>query len=526
MNDQTVGITETLSEKLNVPQVDLSDHKIPDRLISLIPCDFARKYRCVPFKKMGKTLQVVMADPTNISVLDDLKFMTGYEIEPLITSETALESAIERYYGDTQSLAKAMEDMREEELELVEDKEEEEIDLQKLHIAVQEAPVVRFVDSLIADAVRKGASDIHIEPYESFLRVRTRIDGVLYELPSPPAKLKNAIISRVKVMANLDLAERRVPQDGHIKMKLAAKTIDLRVSTLPTIYGEKVVMRILDRTAISLDLEKLGFEEQGLKNFLTAIQAPYGLVLVTGPTGSGKTTTLYSALSRINTPKTNIMTAEDPIEYNFAGINQLQVKENIGLTFSVALRAFLRQDPDIIMVGEIRDLETAHIAIRAALTGHLVLSTLHTNDAPSTISRILDMGVEPFLITSSLNLVVAQRLMRRICNHCKEEASVHPEVFRELEIEPDEMAGVAFYKGKGCLECNNSGYKGREGIFEVMPITNEIKELVLSRRPISEIAEVAHDSGMLTLKEAAMLKLKRGITTVEEVARVIKTFLE
>lgn len=397
MNGQTVNITETLSEKFNVPQVDISDHKIPDRLINLIPRDFAAKHKCIPFKKMGKTLQVVIADPANISVLDDLKFMTGYEIEALTTREASLESAIERYYGDSQSLAQIMEDMREEELELVEDKEEE-IDLLKLHKAVQEAPVVRFVDSLIADAVRKGASDIHIEPYESFLRVRIRIDGVLYELPTPPARLKNAIISRVKVMASLDLAERRVPQDGHIKMKLSAKTIDLRVSTLPTIYGEKVVMRILDRTAISLDLEKLGFEKQGLKGFLTAIQAPYGLVLVTGPTGSGKTTTLYSALSRINTPKTNIMTAEDPVEYNFAGINQLQVKENIGLTFSVALRAFLRQDPDIIMVGEIRDLETAHIAIRAALTGHLVLSTLHTNDAPSSISRILDMGVEPFLI--------------------------------------------------------------------------------------------------------------------------------
>jgi type IV pilus assembly protein PilB len=404
----------------------------------------------------------------------------------------------------------------EEEVEIVEEQPEEETGAVE---DADQAPVVKLVNSLIADAVRKRASDIHIEPYEKLLRVRFRIDGVLYEMMAPPFRMKASITSRLKIMAELDIAERRVPQDGRIKLRTLGKTIDLRVSTLPTIFGEKVVMRILDRSSLNIDLMTLGFEQAALDNFLKAVQSPYGMVLVTGPTGSGKTTTLYSALSRVNTPEVNIMTAEDPVEYNIEGINQVHMHEEIGLTFSAALKAFLRQDPNIIMVGEIRDLETGSIATKAALTGHLVLSTLHTNDAPSTINRMIDMGIEPFLVASSTNLILAQRLLRRICSHCKEEVKLHPEILRELGLTDEDRANGVFYEGKGCIECNNTGYRGRQGAFEVMPVTPGIRDLILDRAPTSEILTQARTEGMLTMREDALMKLKKGLTTAEEVLK-------
>lgn len=510
-----------LSEHLHIPPVDLSGLEISEDTVKLIPYEFSQKSFCIPIKRRGKILQVAMANPTDGTLLDDIKFITGYEVEPFITSRNQIRGIMDKFYK-VEDLSGIMEDMKIEELEVIEEAEEEETDLAQLRTAIEDAPVVRYVNSLIVGCIQKAASDIHIEPYERLLRVRSRIDGVLYEEPVPPFKLKNAIISRVKVMANLDLAERRVPQDGRIKMKLRDREVDLRVSSMPTIYGEKIVMRILDKTALSVDLEKLGFDKGELDKFLRAIQSPYGLILVTGPTGSGKTTTLYSALSRINTPDTNILTVEDPVEYNFIGINQVHVRDKIGLSFASALRAFLRQDPDIIMVGEVRDKETASIAIRAALTGHLVLSTLHTNDASSAISRLLDMGVEPFLITSSLTLIIAQRLIRKICLHCKEPTTVHPEALKEAGIEASEIGNMTPYQGKGCSKCNN-GYRGREAIFEVLAVSPKIKDLTLSRHSVTEIKEVAKEEGMLTLREAALSKFKKGTTTFEEVVRVTTT---
>jgi type IV pilus assembly protein PilB len=385
--------------------------------------------------------------------------------------------------------------------------------------AAEEAPIVKLVNSLITDAVRKGASDIHIEPYERSMRVRFRIDGVLHEMMAPPFRFKPAIISRLKIMAELDIAERRVPQDGRIKIKVLNRTIDLRVSSLPTIFGEKIVMRILDKANLNIDLERLGFEPQAMGVFLPAIKNPYGMVLVTGPTGSGKTTTLYSALSRINTPEVNVMTAEDPVEYNLDGINQVLVNDDIGLTFSAALKAFLRQDPNIVMVGEIRDYDTASIAVKAALTGHLVLSTLHTNDAPSTIGRMIDMGIEPFLVSSSVNLVLAQRLVRRICASCRRPIQLNPEVLRELQLDPQEAAGAMLSDGAGCVDCNNTGYRGRQGVYEVMALTPRLRDLILERAPASEVKQAAIEGGMLTLRRDALEKLKRGITTAEEVLK-------
>lgn len=509
-----------LSEYLGIPATGMTDLQVPDGILQLIPQEFAEKTLCVPIKKRGKFLQVAMADPTDIALIDDIKFITGYEIEPYIASKTQIEKFINRYYKK-EDLTEIMKGMAEEEVKVVKE-EETQPDIKELKAAIEDTPVVRYVDSLVSGAIRKGASDIHIEPYEKILRVRTRIDGVLFEEVSPPFKLKSAIVSRVKVMANLDLAEHRIPQDGRIKMRFKDKDVDLRVSTLPTIYGEKVVMRVLDKSALCVDLEKLGFEKQVLDQFLRAIQSPYGLTLATGPTGSGKTTTLYSALARINTPDVNIMTVEDPIEYNFVGINQVQTHEKVGLTFASALRSFLRQDPDIIMVGEIRDYETASIAIQASLTGHLVLSTLHTNDAPSAISRLLDMGVEPFLVSSSLTLVVAQRLIRKICSICKEPTTVPPEAIKRAGLTPKEIENITPYHGRGCSECQN-GYRGREGIYEVMSIGEKVKELIVEKRPATEIARTAIAEGMITLKEAALLKFKRGITTLEEVLRVTAT---
>jgi type IV pilus assembly protein PilB len=510
------ALLDFLSRLFNVPSIDLKNYEPDPAITRLIPGDVATKFMALPVSRSGRCLIVAMANPSNIFAIDDMKFITGYDIEPRVASEPSIKKSIDRAYDSAGTMADVMKGM-EDELAVVDvdDSAEPEQGL----TAADEAPIVKLVNSLIADAVRKGASDIHIEPYERSMRVRFRIDGVLQEMMAPPFKFKAAIISRLKIMAELDIAERRVPQDGRIKIKVINRTIDLRVSSLPTIFGEKIVMRILDKTNLNIDLEKLGFEPLAMKSFVSAIANPYGMVLVTGPTGSGKTTTLYSALSRINTPEVNVMTAEDPVEYNLDGINQVLVHEDVGLTFAAALKAFLRQDPNVIMVGEIRDLETASIAVKAALTGHLVLSTLHTNDAPSAVGRMIDMGIEPFLVASSVNLILAQRLVRRVCSACKKPVTLAPEVMRELQMAPETTKGASFMEGGGCVECNNTGYRGRQGIYEVMPMSPRIRDLVLERASAGELKKLAIDEGMLTLRRDALEKLKRGLTTVEEVLK-------
>ncbi len=505
-----------LSRTFGAPAIDLKNHDPDPALTRLLPGEVAIKFMALPVARSGRRLVVAMANPTNIFAIDDIKFITGCEIEPHVASEASLKKAIDRAYDSAGTMADVMKGM-EEDLAVVEEDEAAEADAGLA--GAEDAPIVKLVNSLIADAVRKGASDIHIEPYERQMRVRFRIDGVLQEMMAPPFKFKAAIISRLKIMAELDIAERRVPQDGRIKIKVINRTIDLRVSTLPTIFGEKVVMRILDKTNLNIDLEKLGFEPQSMKEFVSAIANPYGMVLVTGPTGSGKTTTLYSALSRVNTPEVNVMTAEDPVEYNLDGINQVLVHEDIGLTFSAALKAFLRQDPNIIMVGEIRDLDTASIAVKAALTGHLVLSTLHTNDAPSAIGRMIDMGIEPFLVASSVNLILAQRLVRRVCTACKRPITLNDEVMRELQVLPRDLDGAQFMEGEGCVDCNNTGYRGRQGVYEVMPLSTRLRDLILERASATEIKKLAIEEGMLTLRRDAVQKLKRGLTTAEEVLK-------
>jgi len=507
------AFSEFLSQQYQVPAVDLDELKADEHAVELIPSEVATKFQVVPVLREGRVLTIAMANPDNIFAIDDIKFITGLEVRPVVATETAIKRAIDRFYDSADSLAEVMRDM-EEDFEIVEEMDD---DLGLAEAQSEDAPVVKLVNSLIADAVNKGASDIHIEPFEKTLRVRFRIDGQLHEMMSPPYKMKGAVTSRLKIMAELDIAEKRIPQDGRIKIRIGSKQIDLRVSTLPTIFGEKVVMRILDKTNLEIDLTKLGFVPESLAKFLKAIESPYGMVLVTGPTGSGKTTTLYSALSRINLPHHNIMTAEDPVEYNLDGINQVNVHEEIGLTFSAALKAFLRQDPNIVMVGEIRDLETGSIAVKAALTGHLVLSTLHTNDAPSTINRMIDMGIEPFLVASSTNLIQAQRLIRRLCEKCKQPVEIHHEALRELGI-PNEAPFQIFNPG-GCPKCSNTGYKGRLGVYEVMPISAEISEMILNRCSSTEIKEQAVKEGMLTLRSDGIVKLKLGITSLEEVLR-------
>jgi type IV pilus assembly protein PilB len=511
------GLLEFLARTYHAPAIDLRNYEPDPALTRIVPGDVATKFMALPVSRTGRRLVVAMANPSNIFAIDDIKFITGYEIEARVATEGALKKAIDRAYDSAGTMADVMKGM-EEDLSVVEE-EEQPGDSAETLSAADEAPIVKLVNSLIADAVRKGASDIHIEPYEKTMRVRFRIDGVLQEMMSPPFKFKAAIISRLKIMAELDIAERRVPQDGRIKIKVLNRTIDLRVSSLPTIFGEKIVMRILDKSNLNIDLEKLGFEPKAFKEFTAAVANPYGMVLVTGPTGSGKTTSLYSALSRINTPEVNVMTAEDPVEYNLDGINQVLVNEDVGLTFSAALKAFLRQDPNIIMVGEIRDLDTASIAVKAALTGHLVLSTLHTNDAPSAIGRMIDMGIEPFLVSSSVNLVLAQRLVRRVCAGCKRPTKLNPEILRELQLDPAEAKGVQFVEGGGCVECSNMGYRGRQGVYEVMTMSPRIRDLVLERASANEIKKVAIEEGMLTLRRDALEKLKRGITTAEEVLK-------
>jgi type IV pilus assembly protein PilB len=508
-------LLEFLTHIYSVEAVNPLGVEVPAGVLKLVPADVAAKYNVVPVYKHGRTLALAMSDPTDMHAIDDLKFITGLEIQPMVATESSLIAAIEAFYEEDDDLEDMVKGLGDEDLELLDDQPEEDEGLEE----AEQAPVIKFVNSMIADAVRKNVSDIHIEPAEKFFRVRFRIDGSLHEVIKQPARMKNAIISRVKIMSELDIAEKRLPQDGRIKVRLEKKTIDIRVSTLPTVFGEKVVMRILDKGNLTLDLERFGFQENALKHLIEAIESPYGMVLVTGPTGSGKTTTLYSALSRINKVDVNIMTAEDPVEYNLDGINQVQTHDSIGLTFATTLRSFLRQDPNIVMVGEIRDSETGSIAVKAALTGHLVLSTVHTNDAPSTVDRLVDMGIEPFLVAASLNLVLAQRLVRKICQKCKAPVDLPPEALRELGISEAEGKSLTFYKGRGCSSCNGTGYSGRQGLFEVMPITPEVRTMILERKASDLVKKQAMSQGMLTLRQDALLKLRAGITTVEEVLR-------
>jgi type IV pilus assembly protein PilB len=511
-----MAFAEFMGQVYNVPAVDLDAVPIEPSAVDLIPSDVATKFQVVPLKREGRTLTVAMANPDNIFAIDDIKFITGFDVRPVVATETAIKRCIDRLYDSADSLATIMGEI-EDDFEILEEASDDG-EAAAAAAAAADAPVVKLVNSLISDAVGRGASDIHIEPYEKQLRVRFRIDGMLHEMMSPPFKMKNAITSRLKIMAELDIAEKRIPQDGRIKVRMHGKPIDLRVSTLPTIFGEKVVMRILDQSNLQIDLQKLGFHPTALARFLNAIESPYGMVLVTGPTGSGKSTTLYSALSKINKTHSNIMTAEDPVEYNLSGINQVNVHDDIGLSFSAALKAFLRQDPNIIMVGEIRDLDTAGIATKAALTGHLVLSTLHTNDAASSINRLVDMGIEPFLVSSSVLLIIAQRLVRRLCDKCKTPTTMHPEVLRELGImeNPDELR---LFEPKGCPACNDTGYKGRVGLYEVMEISPTIREMIVDRASNSEIKIHAEKEGMLTLRNDGIWKFKEGRTSLEEVLR-------
>jgi type IV pilus assembly protein PilB len=508
-------VSEFVGKQLNIGALRLTDVELNPEIVKLIPQDIARRFNVIAVSKIGKTLIVAIADPNNIYVLDAIKFITGCTVQPVISPESIIQRALDIYYEDKSAMDSIIKEI-DDELEVVDTNEElpEELDLQK---AVQDKPLVKLVDSIIADAIKKGASDIHFECYEKRIRVRYRVDGSLQERPPIPFKYRPAIISRMKIMADLDISERRLPQDGRIKIKFGERTVDLRVSVLPTIFGEKVVMRILDPKSLMVDMTKLGFPELSLKSFSKAIDSPYGMILVTGPTGSGKTTTLYSALKTLNKGDVNIMTAEDPVEFNFDGINQVLVRSDIGLTFAAALRSFLRQDPDIIMVGEIRDQETADIAIKAALTGHLVFSTLHTNDAPSTVNRLIDMGVPPYLIGASTRLIMAQRMVRKICTFCKKEEPVGKDTLELLNIPPELQKGFKMFKGAGCNECNGTGYSGRTGIFEVMPISPAIEKMIVQGASTMEIREQAVKDGMMTLRSAALDKLTGGFTALEEV---------
>jgi len=516
-----IELVRFLSEQYGMPSVNLTEIEIPSDVINNIPTDVAIKYQVIPVSLRDNTLIVAMVDPSNIFATDDIKFLTGYRIEALIASESSMRQALDAHYGTTKGLDTLLEGMETEGVEYI--GEEETVNISNLKEASEDAPVIKLVNAILTDAIKKRASDIHVEPYEKSFRVRFRIDGTLYEMMKPPLKMKNAMISRLKIMSRLDIAERRLPQDGRIKLKMAKDTeMDFRVSVLPTLFGEKVVLRLLDKSNLQLDMTKLGFMDQQLADFREAIYRPFGIVLVTGPTGSGKTTTLYSALSELNKTTENISTAEDPVEFNLPGINQVQIHEEIGLSFANALRSFLRQDPDIILVGEIRDFETAEIAIKAALTGHLVLSTLHTNDAPSTVNRLLNMGIEPFLVSSATNLILAQRLVRKICPECKGPISISAESFAKLGVQQEEYEqykNITFYKGKGCDICNNTGYKGRIALYEVMPISEPIKELILQGASAIDIKREAIRQGLQTLRRSGISKLLEGVTSLEEVLK-------
>ncbi len=513
-----------LSRQYSVPSVTVSQLDIEPEVLKLVPAQLAERLQVLPVKRTASTLTLAMADPTNVLALDDVAFFTNLQIQPVVASEISIRQAIDRLYGSQgDSVAEMMSELEEAEGDVeVVDGEDDPVktDVFDLKESADEAPVVRLMNMILVDAIRRGASDIHLEPYEKVFRVRFRIDGVLQEIMGPPKRLEAALTSRVKIMANLDIAERRLPQDGRIKLRYHQREIDFRVSTLPTIFGEKTVMRILDKESLQLDLTKLGFDNWSLEQFTRGIQNPYGMIMITGPTGSGKTTTLYSAIHTINSPDINIMTAEDPVEYNLKGVNQLQVNDEIGRTFAAALRSFLRQDPDVILVGETRDLETAQIAIRAALTGHLVLTTVHTNDCPSTIARLLDMGIPPFLVSSALVLILAQRLARRICSDCREPYEADEESLVPYGHVPQGLGTVMFYRGKGCQTCNFTGMKGRVAIYEVMPISHEVRDLILRNAPTAEIREVAQSQGMKSLRQNALQKVLDGVTTVEEVLRV------
>jgi len=529
LNDDEV--TAVLSRQYGVPSINLAYFEVDPNVTKLIPMDTATKYQVLPLSRVGSSLTLAMVDPTNVFAMDDIKFMTGFNIEPVVASEAAIMEAIKKHYGsvEDQERKKELEEIvnfidegQTESLEL-EAEEDGSLNLAALEKAAEEAPVIKLVNYILTDAVKRGASDIHMEPYEKEYRVRYRIDGVLQTMMNPPFKLRDAIISRIKIMSKLDISEKRLPQDGRIMIKMVKdgkkKQLDFRISVLPTLHGEKVVMRLLDKENLRLDMTKLGFEQESLDKFTKAIFKPYGMVLVTGPTGSGKTNTLYSAISQLNKPDTNILTAEDPVEFQLHGINQVQMKEQIGLNFAAALRSFLRQDPNIILVGEIRDFETAEIAIKAALTGHLVLSTLHTNDAPSTISRLMNMGIEPFLVATSVHMIVAQRLVRRICSDCKTQEEISPQLLIDAGYTLEESKTVKVYKGTGCSTCGNKGYKGRCGLYEVLEITDELRELILVGASALELRKKAIEQGMISLRKSGLIKAKTGQTTLEEVFR-------
>ena len=520
-------VTNFLSRQYGVPAINLSYFEIDPAVVKLIPFETARRYQILPLSRVGASLTIAMVDPTNVFAMDDIKFMTGFNIEPVVASESSIVEGIDKAYGTSkeEELESVMQSINESgdagDIEV--QGEQEEVTLKELEKAADEAPIVKLVNLVLTDAVKRGASDIHMEPYEREFRVRFRIDGVLQSIMNPPLKLKDAITSRLKIMSKLDISEKRLPQDGRIMLKMQIggkkKQLDFRVSTLPTLWGEKIVLRLLDKENLRLDMTKLGFEPESLVKFEKAILKPYGMVLVTGPTGSGKTNTLYSSISRLNQPDTNIMTAEDPVEFQLGGVNQVQMKEQIGLNFAAALRAFLRQDPNIILVGEIRDFETAEIAIKAALTGHLVLSTLHTNGAPETITRLMNMGIEPFLVATSVHLICAQRLVRRICKDCAEPVEMPPQALIDEGYTPEEAKTVQIMKGKGCATCNKTGYKGRTGLYEVMEVDDEIKELVLVGASALELKKKAIERGMITLRRSGLIKVAQGMTTLEEVAR-------
>jgi type IV pilus assembly protein PilB len=559
-------ITETLSQQFGVPSIDLASFEIDPAVVKIVPADVARKYGVLPVNKTGATLTIAMGDPTNVFAMDDIKFMTGYNVEPVVASEVALRKAIDRHYGTPRSVvlkektkaaagyatpegnldevmassALTADDMAGvglgeinmdeitgvetgADVDVLKGEEGEEIDLIDLAKSSESAPIIKLSNLILIEALKAGASDIHVEPYEKEFRVRFRIDGILHNIMALPMRTRDPLISRLKIMAKLDISEKRLPQDGRIKIRLRveerSRDLDLRVSTVPAQFGEKVVMRLLDKTKLQLDMTQLGFETEPLRRFKDAIDRPYGIVLVTGPTGSGKTNTLYSAIAQLNDPTVNILTAEDPIEYNLAGINQVQMKEQIGLTFASALRSFLRQDPDIILVGEIRDFETAEIAVKAALTGHLVLSTLHTNDAPSTISRLMNMGIEPFLVATSINAICSQRLVRRICSGCAEEVETPPQMLIQVGFAPDEIKTLEIKRGRGCERCGNSGYKGRVGLYEVLQFSDEIREMILSGSTSIELKRKAIEEGMVSLRSSGLQKIRGGVTTLEEVLR-------
>jgi type IV pilus assembly protein PilB len=556
-------ITETLSQQFGVPSIDLAHFEIDPTLIKVVPGEVARKYGVLPVNKTGATLTIAMSDPTNVFAMDDIKFMTGYNVEPVVASEASLRRAIDKHYGtprsvvlkerpkgattgsapseggieDLMSSALTMDDMAGvnlselnmdeitgiDDVDVVRGEEGQEIDLIDLAKSSESAPIIKVSNLILIEALKAGASDIHVEPYEKEFRVRFRVDGILHNIMALPMRTRDPLISRLKIMAKLDISEKRLPQDGRIKIRLRieerTRDLDLRVSVVPTHFGEKVVMRLLDKSRLQLDMTQLGFDQEPLRRFKEAIDKPYGIVLVTGPTGSGKTNTLYSAIAQLNDPTVNILTAEDPIEFNLAGINQVQMKEQIGLTFASAMRSFLRQDPDIILVGEVRDFETAEIAVKAALTGHLVLSTLHTNDAPSTVNRLMNMGIEPFLVATSINCIAAQRLVRKICTKCAEDVDTSPQILIQVGFAPDEVKALKIKRGRGCENCKNTGYRGRIGLFEVLLFSDEIRDMILSGASSIELKRRAIEEGMVTLRNGGLQKVRDGITSLEEVLR-------